>query len=447
MANSSENQLKRTIKTFDLIGNKSGSKVSILDGIISLAYYESIQQNSVVVTVTYVDSGTVTDGTEKKSVLEGLPLTGSEKAGIKITDNYGVTLGDKPKLDLFVNTVSPVVDSTTTGVVSLTLVSKEYIMNEKGCTRVVERMNEKISDNIQKLFEDNLKTKKTLDIEETENNYNFIPNNKKPMYIINWLSKKSVPKGKGGKSAGFFFWETSKGYHFKSIDFLMDKKKNSKKKSIIYNETVQKRGESIPAGYEAKAIEYQKNNKINVKDKMKMGFQSTRIITFDPFSGLYEVKNTEANTSELDTAGKELAPINKELQCGGNNDNYTRTTYYIKDTGTLNTGDTTEDQVAASEKENFLFNEIENQAIRRYNQLFSSQTTITIEGDFSLHAGDTLFVDGPSLQVDTKNDDVDKEHGGLYLIANLVHYLDSKGTWTKMDLVRDSFGRKGKATE
>ena len=101
---STENALASTIDAFDLIGNKSGESVSILDGIVSMSYYESIQQNSVVVSVTYADSGTVTGGTDKKSVLEGLPLVGSEKSMIKFTDNnkVSVELGDTKNNYLFV---------------------------------------------------------------------------------------------------------------------------------------------------------------------------------------------------------------------------------------------------------------------------------------------------------------------------------------------------------
>ena len=79
--------------------------------------------------------------------------------------------------------------------------------------------------------------------------------------------------------------------------------------------------------------------------------------------------------------------------------------------------------------------------------MYSSSTTITLPAIFSLHAGDTVFIDDASLQVDSKSDEIDKEHGGLYLISDLVHFLDGSGTWTKINVVRDSFGRKGKPTE
>jgi len=453
-----------TIKEFSIISNVTGKSVSILDGIVDFKYYESIMQNTVRVTVTYADTGVIKgDATNGKSVIEGLPLVGSEKVTVKFEDNNKIIIGDKPKLTLFVNKVTPLIGDSRKSMVALELVSKEFIMNEKGCTRVVRRQNGKISDTVKNIFEKNLKTDKDYkDIEITENNFNFIPNNKKPMYLLDWLSKKSVPEGKRGKSAGFFFWETYKGFHYRSIDWLLDKEKNKPKISIIFNDTGDDNGKDVPAGYQVKAIRYDKGNLIDVQNKFKMGFQSTRIILFNPFDGYYCVTPTEATTTErpsdtadpttgksineIETAGKKLPKMNEELNCGGvSGKDFTRTTYYIKDTGTLNSGDTTEEQLKKSKEENFDFRLIENQAIQRYNQLYSSSTTITIPATFLLHAGDTVFIDDASLQVNTKNDEVDKEHGGLYLISDLIHYLDNTGTWTKINVVRDSFGRKGNA--
>ena len=211
-----------TIKEFSIISNVTGKSVSILGGITDFKYYESIMQNTVRVTVTYADTGVIKgDATNGKSVIEGLPLVGSEKCEVKFEDNNKRIIGDKPKLTLFVNKVTPLIGDSRKSLVALELVSKEYLMNEKGCTRVVRRQNGKISDTVNNIFKDNLKTDKDYkdNIEITENNFNFIPNNKKPMYLLDWLSKKSVPEGKRGKSAGFFFWETYEGFHYKSIEF------------------------------------------------------------------------------------------------------------------------------------------------------------------------------------------------------------------------------------
>ena len=69
-----------------------------------------------------------------------------------------------------------------------------------------------------------------------------------------------------------------------------------------------------------------------------------------------------------------------------------------------------------------------------------------IPGNFSLHAGDTVFMDIPesgTTQNKACSDEVNKEDGGLYLITDLCHFITAKETYTKLVLTRDSFGRVG----
>ena len=429
------------ISRLDIISNKDQSKtVSLAGGTIRLMYYESILQDTIKASVTFADSGNAIDN---KTALDGLPIVGQEKIYVKFKDNNDVELN----LTLYVNKVTPLSDDTTKSMVTLDLVSKEFIMNEK--VRLNTRFDGKISDHIKKILTDKnfLATEKNIDIEESSNNYNFIGNNRKPYYAMNWLSKKSISatSQKKGDSAGYFFFETSEGFKFKSIDGLFSQEK---KKSIIYNQSPDSRGNNLPAGYDVKALDYSKDNSVNVQEKLKMGAFSTRTILFDPFTGYYEVitPNAKEKENSLKLGGKELPVLNPEFNKEGNNKDFSRTTYMLLDKGTLPTGSGTgksQTQLQKSKDENFEPKNILNQAIMRYNQLYSSKATITIAGDFSLHAGDVVFMDAPELQTDTKNDEVNKESGGLYIIADLCHYISPKETYTKLNLVRDSFGRTG----
>ena len=429
------------ISRLDIISNKDQSKtVSLAGGTIRLMYYESILQDTIKASVTFADSGNAIDN---KTALDGLPIVGQEKIYVKFKDNNDVELN----LTLYVNKVTPLSDDTTKSMVTLDLVSKEFIMNEK--VRLNTRFDGKISDHIKKILTDKnfLATEKNIDIEESSNNYNFIGNNRKPYYAMNWLSKKSISatSQKKGDSAGYFFFETSEGFKFKSIDGLFSQEK---KKSIIYNQSPDSRGNNLPAGYDVKALDYSKDNSVNVQEKLKMGAFSTRTILFDPFTCYYEVitPNAKEKENSLKLGGKELPVLNPEFNKEGNNKDFSRTTYMLLDKGTLPTGSGTgksQTQLQKSKDENFEPKNILNQAIMRYNQLYSSKATITIAGDFSLHAGDVVFMDAPELQTDTKNDEVNKESGGLYIIADLCHYISPKETYTKLNLVRDSFGRTG----
>ena len=435
------------IEGVSVASNSDQSKtVDLSTGVIRLQYWESILQDGIRATVMYGDSGNTIDD---KTAIDGLPIVGQEKVQLKFTDNNEETLD----LTLYVNNVKPFYDDSTKSAVLLDLVSKEFIMNQK--VRVTKRYDGKVSEHVKKICKEVLKTDKDLDIEETQNNYNFLGLNKKPYYILNYLSKASVPstQNSDGNTAGYFFYETSKGYNFKSIDTLLSQEK---KKSIIYNETPDNGGEDIPEGYDMKALQFEKENAVNVQNKLRMGAYSTRTVVFNPFNCKYEVLNKEAKEVEkkegIQTAGERLPVFNKEFDQDGKEKEFSRTMYMLLDTGSLPSGDA-EKPVAASdqqlkkcESQNYQPAKILAQSVMRYNQLFAALNTITIAGDFSLHAGDAIFVDAPDLQTDTTNDEVNKESGGLYIIADLCHYITPKETYTKLNLVRDTFGRKGKPT-
>ena len=429
------------IEKIDVVSNKDQSKnVSVANGTINLMYYESILQDSVRATVTFADTGNSIDG---KTVIEGLPMVGQEKVSLKFTDNNKKTLD----LTLYVNKVTPLVNETNKSMVKLDLSSKEYIMNEK--VRLNTRFDGRISDHIKKILTDQnyLGTEKKVDIESTSNNYNFIGNNKKPYYAMNWLSKKAVPDlpDAKGNSAGYLFFETSEGFKFKSIDSFFAQEK---KKSIIFNQTPDSGGANIPAGYDIKALDYSKDNSVDVQEKLKMGAFSTRTVLFDPFNCYYEVITPNAKKIEekdgIKTAGKELPVLNPEFNKEGANKEFTRTQYVLLDKGTLPAGDTKQ-QIDKSTEENFDAKNILSQSTMRYNQLFTSKSEVTIPGDFSLHAGDAIFMDAPPENA-KKNDEVNKQDSGLYIIADLCHYISPKETYTKLILVRDSVGRTGNHT-
>ncbi len=447
-----------------VVSNKDQSRaVDLAGGVTILQYFESILADTIRVSVNYTDTGHTVKSEEDDTVMaavEGLPIVGTETCRVVIEDNNENELD----LELFVNKVTPIQETTKVNTVNLELVSKEFILNEK--IRVNTRFDGKVSDHITKIIQDlpdYFDTDKEIDIEKTDNNYNFIGNNRKPFYVLNTLSKKSVPEGKLGKSAGFFFWETSEGFHFKSIDTLLDNNKNPIKKAILFDNTFDEDGARIPPAYDMKALEYSEDNRVNIKEKMLLGAYSTKIITFDPCTCEYKVTTRtvkddatkvsgtstpedEGSEKNLTTGGEELPVLNPIFDREGMDKEYSRVTYYVNDTGNLPTGSglgEDQQQLEKSRDPNFVQSQIVNQSIRRYNQFYASQVTITIPGDFSLHAGDSLFVDAPAVIADKDKGEVNQRTGGLYIITDLCHYVASDGTYTKLNLVRDSFGRQG----
>ena len=436
-ASGSRSTVPAQVSKAEITSNEGGTTASLVNGFVSLMYYESILQDSVKVDFIFADTGNSVGG---KSVMEGLPIVGTEDFELKFEDNQEVKLefGSDNNNTLIVNKVTPRTVDTAKSIVTLNLVSEEFIRNEEGASRINVRMDGKLSDHITNILENFLITEKELDIEDTSNNYNFVGNNKKPYYTMNWLSKFGVPSqdGESGSTAGFFFWETSEGFKFKSIDSLFAQES---KKRFIYNGTDD--GKGIPEGYDGKILDQTTDNRIDYQNKIRMGAYGTKLVVFNPFDCFYEiVPQTAEDTEEGTTGGGEALPVfNKKFDNPSTEENFTRTTFMLVDTGTLPSGDGKE-QVDKNEEPNFQAQTVLNQGIRRYNQMFQQQMSITIGGDFELHAGDAIYIDTPSVKAET-DDEMNKETGGKYIIADLCHYVTSKETYTKLNVVRDSFGR------
>ena len=470
MAGQGNKNLKRNIRPeapsllqrVDVLSSKKGSKdsVSLVNGTVRLLYWESILADTVSASVVFTDAGNTMKSTKqtkrgtrptkkKVSAVEGLPILGGETVNLKFTDNKGNTLDFNDRNgSLQINRRPTIATDSQTSSKSyeLMLGSPEFVANNEK-ERVRYCSAEILSEQVKNILEKVLKTKKKLYIEDTKNSMNYIGKNRKPFYVINDLSKKSVSVGSQelGFSAGYLFWETSEGYHFKSIDTILT---GEQKKKIIYNESADNK---IPKGYDIKALTLETNNLINVQKKYQMGAYCIRSIEINPYDTNF--KSTIINAfdpkvqEKLNLSGGYFAPENDAFTKEEGDAQFSRTTYYTADVGQQHMGET-EEQIEKSKEENFKKSEVVNQSIMRYNQLFASQITITIPGDFSLHAGDCGWMDIPEVSESENKacgDDVNKVDGGLYTIADLCHYITAKQTYTKLNLIRDSFGRVKKS--
>ena len=164
--------------------NEDPSKsVNLSGGTIRLLYYESILQDTVRVSLTYSDAGdTIKKGDKRVTAIEGLPMVGQEQVELVFVDNNKneISFTQADNNPLYINKITPILDDTTRSLVSLDLVSKEFILNEK--IRVNTRFAGKISEHVkgiltqtkvskdgdkEKTNKDYLNTKKEIDVEDT----------------------------------------------------------------------------------------------------------------------------------------------------------------------------------------------------------------------------------------------------------------------------------------
>ena len=353
-----------------------GTFVDVSAGIMELRYYESILQDSPKATYIFADTG---NSINKKSVIEGLPLRGSEPTLIVMTDNYD----NEISIEMVCSKASTLTKDTTKSTVMLTLDTEEHYYN--GSSSIRELFEGNIADTIKKIFTATspagLASVKEVDVEEVGNPLSYYGNGFKAYYILNNLAKKSKPQGGGGlKSAGYFFFGTSEKMIFKSIDSFFDEDKNPRKLSIIYNNSPD-RTKGIPEGYNVKALSFE-TDIADASKQSEQGSKVTKQITFDPANfnfthiviSAIEAVGNAAQFEPIKTAAEALPKFNSNFL-----QEAARTTIGIKDSGTTKPLDD-------SEAENYTTQDIENQAIMRYNQMFATRVSVTIPGNFSLHA-------------------------------------------------------------
>ena len=453
------------IVKFQISSNFTDYAVELSAGVVDFRYYENVLSNSVTATATLVETGYQADDKGdaggNQSTVDGLPIRGGERTEITIEDAYGHELTFEE--GLYVNRLRDVDAGTSKDVYYIDFASREFFANEQ--TRVVKKYEGNIGDNVEKILKDVLKVESDIDIDNTAVPYNFIGNDRKPFYVCTWLASKSIPdaatedgKSEIGGAAGYLFFQTRDGYHFKSIDKIFAGK--AKKKYIFNNST------NLPEGYDAKIITCDIDSDVDVGKNLMMGMYNNRSIFFDPLSFSYEVrsfpepevppvegqivdKNTtpqvpsrEQLVAKTENAAEEPVSevIAKEFR-----QSPSRLMSFITDTGVMPSGITSQDQLetwsSEKQKDNFDVKNTASQSIMRYSQLFTVKTKITIPGDFTIKAGDIIQCDFPDLS-GNESKDVNPETKGIYMVASVCHRITPSSSNTSLSLVRDSFGGK-----
>ena len=432
---------KSLYEQFEIEAVDGSKSADIKAGVVSFNYYEDVYSPMITAMVVVVNTGNVIEGDDGKmqSLYNGLPLRGGERMTIKVDGNSASNEGLILE-NMYVGSIENVMIDAERETFTLRLVSREAITNET--VRVGKRFlpTTKISDSVEDICKNYLSTDKLYDVDETENPYGFYGNMRKPFTIMTMLASKSVPGNVSGRdaTAGYFFFETQQGFRFKSID------------SLIRNEPFDTKYTYAPGIIDSndgskdfKILEFSTSKNQNLLENLERGaycshriylnpltFEYTaasqRIFKLDDYSGKIENLGEDIDVvlpslSEKDS--RTLASVPSRYVCG------------ILDIGTTDT--------KVSELGNADPARIHSQSMMRYNTLFTQILTMTIPLNTNLMAGDILECEFPRIDVEDRKEP-DQEQSGLYLIKKLTHFFNAEGSYTKLQLCRDTDGRKAK---
>jgi len=410
-------------------------------GVVGFSYFEDVFSPMITARVVVANTGNAIEGEDGKiqSLYNGFPLRGGERMQIKIAgnsqDNDGLEFND-----FYVGSITDVMIDSGRELFTLNLISREAITNET--IRVGKKFpsSQKISDSVGDICKNYLSSDKLYDVDETQNPYGFYGNMRKPFTVLTMLASKSVPGNVSGKdaTAGYFFFETKQGFRFKSIDSLIRTPPYPEK--YVYAPGIIDTDDTTK---DFKILEFKTTKNQNLIENLERGaYCSNRTylnpLTFEYTPTTQKIFKLEDYSGKIENLGEDIDVVLPSLSANDNRTLASVPSRYI--CGILDIG-TTDTKV--SQEGNADPAKIHSQAMMRYNTLFTQILTMTIPLNTNLTAGDILNCEFPRIDQQERKEP-DEVQSGLYLVKKLTHFFDSKGSYTKLQLVRDTNGRKAK---
>ena len=426
---------------FTIISVDGSRTVDISTGVVSFNYYEDLFSPMKTAMVLVANTGNVIEGQGGKmqSVYNGLPLRGGERMEIKIAgnsqDNSGLEFND-----FYIGSISNVLVDSGREMFTLNLISREAITNET--IRVGKRFpsSQKISDSVQEICKNYLSSDKLYDVDETQNPYGFIGNMRKPFTVLTMLASKSVPGNISGKdaTAGYFFFETQLGFRFKSVDKLISTEPFKQK--YVYAPGIVNTDDTTK---DFTILDLTTSKNQNLLENLERGAYCSNRTYFNPLTFTYTPTTQkefklEDYSGKIENLGADIDVVLPSLSANDSRTLASVPSRYI--CGILDIGITDKD---VSLDENADPAKIHSQAMMRYNTLFTQILTMTIPLNTNLIAGDIINCEFPRIDME-KRKGPDEIQSGLYMIKKLTHFFDAKGSYTKLQLARDTNGRKAK---
>ena len=410
-------------------------------GVVGFSYFEDVFSPMITARVVVANTGNAIEGEDGKiqSLYNGFPLRGGERMQIKIAgnsqDNDGLEFND-----FYVGSITDVMIDSGRELFTLNLISREAITNET--IRVGKKFpsSQKISDSVGDICKNYLSSDKLYDVDETQNPYGFYGNMRKPFTVLTMLASKSVPGNVSGKdaTAGYFFFETKEGFRFKSIDSLIRTPPYPEK--YVYAPGIIDTDDTTK---DFKILEFKTTRNQNLIENLERGaYCSNRTylnpLTFEYTPTTQKIFKLEDYSGKIENLGEDIDVVLPSLSANDNRTLASVPSRYI--CGILDIG-TTDTKV--SQEGNADPAKIHSQAMMRYNTLFTQILTMTIPLNTNLQAGDILNCEFPRIDQQERKEP-DEVQSGLYLVKKLTHFFDSKGSYTKLQLARDTNGRKAK---
>ena len=421
-----------------------------------LQYHEDIFYPAYGATVVVVDN--------QENLISSMPIQGFEKVVFEVED----VNGDDYSYEFRVWKVTNRSSTDRKQIYTLCLISVEGLINEGMRVNTIQTGTP--TEIAAKLLKEKLGVSPgQIFAQESEGRIKMLPAKKTPFAVIRSLQSKTVAKKEPSKktsktvsgavpsptasdvgagaqkakgTAGFLFFQTRKGFVYKSIDELS----SIDAAPAIGDKYIWSPGKTdLETTYKIQEVIF--GQEIDMMKKMREGTYSSIIHYLDINTGKYEefvysLKDTWDDMVHMGSQTK--LPIGQT----------TLSEYPSRVMSTIvNNECWYSGTEVATEKSEYLDRQKDylSQGISRLGLMFNQVLTISVTGHLELSAGDKIEVRIPNQKTEQDREEEvwDPEHSGTYLIKHLNHQFDIPGqnVYTVLELIRDSYGIKDKESK
>ena len=428
--------------------------------IMELNIYEDIEQSALTGSMVLLDSS---------NIISKAPLQGLERLAFKFSTPLK-NGRDDTVIDASEETGSPFhiyaitdrsIESETVMTYTVHFCSRELLRSTR--TRVSKAYDGPLHQTAISILRDQtgLDSLKKFTYEPTRNSDKIVIPNMRPLDAMNLLCEKALSKNTNG--AGYYFYETTKGFHFRSYESMLAAQGENSRDDVV---ELHYRPFQMP--YDNRIIANQHNiesfeflQHFDTLSQQAMGTYASKVITYNIYDKNYSIADYAYHDHffrhfHADHMGNQSslnyhvanAPIDNDPRYGGN---------VPGRIGDKTVSDYHDSKIVLQPSTRYLHNEntgvfgtnTENEGmteairISQDNQVNNStKLQITMAGHSYLQAGDVVKFNLPSFernkQTENKGYEYDEKHSGRYVVTKIRHRLQQMEYRMILELTKDS---------
>ena len=430
--------------------NANNEGVDIQKLVVELNIYEGIERNSVTGTMVVVDS---------VNLINNLPIQGTERVSFKLATpgahqvDHIVDCSEETghPMHIYKLTDKRQINESTVAY-TLHFCSREMMRNYR--TKVSEAFSGTYEQMVAKVLQDPdyLDSRKTLFYQKTRNQDKIVVPNFRPFGAIELMQQRALADD--SKSAGYYFYQTTKGFHFRSFESMcVDVRGNPRtpKQTFKYMpmnvNTTGDKASKIAEDY--KSVEQYKfiNNFHDVLDNQAAGTYAHRVITHNLYDKSYKKSdfhyhNYYDQTKHADGPNPAIVDTPVDFDNKSVSDypesrvTVMATTQFAhnEDTGSYGI-DVEQDGITDASR------------VSQQMQVASgTRLKLTIKGQSYLEAGDVIEFEYYAVERKQKEElRPDPQYAGRYIISKIRHRVTNDEYVQVLECVKDSVHTKYKS--